>query len=303
MHRTYTSGEGHTAIKDVSVGFGVDRQRLNVVCTEAPGVVVLTDPAMDDEYEMDELLDVHYGAGTLTENERIHYGDLKDRYRQRRDRTRQLVAQLSTLNTRQTLNPTEIRLLARTLTKEDIRKFSKFETLAAAICDQQDVIEGLHQRYDDQVASSSAQLAQLTRSHETKMAQELGQAKEQVDVANDRVASEAQAQLLLQEQEEQRLAVLISELRKALKAITDQDGANTRPSAAMEVLLRKELFWRQSIVLPNLNQHGKRSSSDITTKKRLTIWSSVVERQWRRSLLNGGVDAKEMRAAVLSFEE
>jgi hypothetical protein len=52
-----------------------------------------------------------------------------------------------------------------------------------------------------------------------------------------------------------------------------------------------------------LNQHGKRSSSDITTKKRLTIWSSVVERQWRRSLLNGGVDAKEMRAAVLSFEE
>jgi hypothetical protein len=55
-------------------------------------------------------------------------------------------------------------------------------------------------------------------------------------------ASEAQAQLLLQEQEEQRLAVLISELRKALKAITDQDGANTRASAAMEVLLRKELL-------------------------------------------------------------
>jgi hypothetical protein len=175
MRRTYTSGEGHTAIKDISVGFGVDRQRLNVVCAEAPGVVVLTDPAMDDEYEMDELLDVHYGAGTLTENERIHYGDLKeDRYRQRRDRTRQLVAQLSTLNTRQTLNPTEVRLLVRTLTKEDIRKFSKFETLAAAICDLHDVIERLRQRYDDQVASSSAQLAQLTRSHETKMAQELG---------------------------------------------------------------------------------------------------------------------------------
>ncbi len=98
-------GGGHTAITDISVGFGVDRQRLNVVCSEAPGVVVLIDPAMDDELEMDELLDGNYGAGTLTENERIHYGDLKDRYRQRRDRTRQLVAQLSTLNTRQTLNP------------------------------------------------------------------------------------------------------------------------------------------------------------------------------------------------------
>jgi hypothetical protein len=80
-------GGGHTAITDISVGFGVDRQRLNVVCAEAPGEVVLSDPAMDDEVEMDELLDAHYGANTMTENERIHYGDLKDRYRQRRDRT------------------------------------------------------------------------------------------------------------------------------------------------------------------------------------------------------------------------
>ena len=36
-------GAGYTAIKDISVGFGVDRQRLNVVCSEAPGVVVYTD--------------------------------------------------------------------------------------------------------------------------------------------------------------------------------------------------------------------------------------------------------------------
>ena len=88
------------AIQDVSVGFGVDRPRLNVVCTEAPGVVVYTDPAMDDEGDMDSVLDGNYGAKTLDHNERIHYGDLKDRYRQRRDRTRQLVAQLSALNTR-----------------------------------------------------------------------------------------------------------------------------------------------------------------------------------------------------------
>ena len=49
---------------------------------------------------------------------------------------------------------------------------------------------------------------------------------------------EAQAQLLLTKQE-QRSELLISELRKALKAITAQDVANTRE---MEVLLRKELL-------------------------------------------------------------
>ena len=36
--------------------------------------------------------------------------------------------------------------------------------------------------------------------------------------------------------------MLISELRKALNAITEQDIANTRASAEMEVLLRKELL-------------------------------------------------------------
>jgi hypothetical protein len=67
-------------------------------------------------------------------------------------------------------------------------------------------IETLHRRYDEQVVSSSAQLAHLTRSHEAKMAQELGQAKVHIDVASDRVkASEAQAQLLLQKQEQRSI--------------------------------------------------------------------------------------------------
>ncbi len=235
-------GGYNTSVQDISVGFGMDRSRLNVVCTEAPGVVVVyTEPAMDDEGDMDSVLDGNYGAASLDHNQREHYNDLKDRYRQRRDHTRQLIAQLSTLNTRQNLNPTEVRLLGRTLSKEDIRKFSKFETLATTICDQQDAIEGLRRRYDEQVASSSSQLAQLTRSHEARIAQELGQAKLHVDVANDRVkAIEAQAQLLLKEQE-QRSELLISELCKALKAITDQDVANTRASAELEVQLRKEL--------------------------------------------------------------
>ena len=80
--------------------FGTDRMRFNVVCKEPPGVVVYTDPAEEDEGELNTVLDGNYGAKTLDLNERIHYGDLKDRYRQRRDRTRQLVAQLATLNTR-----------------------------------------------------------------------------------------------------------------------------------------------------------------------------------------------------------
>ena len=49
--------------------------------------------------------------------------------------------------------------------------------------------------------SSSAQIAQLTRSHEARLEYEVRQAKAQVDMAADRVqASEAQAQLRLQEQ-------------------------------------------------------------------------------------------------------
>ena len=158
------------------------------------------------------MLDGNYGCTTtLDHNQRIHYGDLKDRYRQRRDRTRQLVAQLSTLNTRNNLNPTEVRLLGKTLSKVDIRKYSKFETLATTICDQHDALEAARRRYDEHMASSSTQLAQLTRSHEARMANELRQAKMHVDVANERVqASEAKAKFLLHEQT-QRSEMLISE--------------------------------------------------------------------------------------------
>jgi hypothetical protein len=203
---------------------------------------------------------------------------------------------LSTLNTRQTLSPTEVRLLARTLTKEEIRKFSKFETLAGAICDQQDLIEGLRQRYDDQVQSSATQLAHVTRSHEAKMAQELGQAKMQVDVANDRMkASEAQAQLLLQEQE-QRSALLISELRKALRAITDQDGANTRASAAIEVLLRKELLEAKHRIAQLepaweafIEQHNdEEEARDLEQRRRAAVAAQPSERRSRRRVNESG---------------
>jgi hypothetical protein len=122
------------------------------------------------------------------------------------------------------------------------------------------------------------------------MAQELGQAKVQVDVAHDRVkASEAQVQLLLQEQE-QRSAVLISELRKALKAITDQDGANTRASAAMEVLLRKELLeakhriaqlepaWEAFIERHN----DEEEAQDLEQRRRAAVVAQPSERRSRR---------------------
>ena len=63
------------------MGFGLDRARLNVYCKEAPGVVVYTDPAAEDEGDLDSLQDVNYGCRTFEKNERIHYSDLKDRYR------------------------------------------------------------------------------------------------------------------------------------------------------------------------------------------------------------------------------
>ena len=82
----------------------------------------------------------------------------------------------------------------------------------------------------------------LTRSHEARLAHEVRQAKAQIDTANDRVqASEAQAQLRLQEQTE-RTDMLISELRRPLTETTDQAVANTCAAAEMEVHLRKELL-------------------------------------------------------------
>jgi hypothetical protein len=49
-------------------------------------------PAEEDEGDLDSLPDGNCGCRTFEKNERIHYNDLNDRYRQRRDRTRQLVA-------------------------------------------------------------------------------------------------------------------------------------------------------------------------------------------------------------------
>ncbi len=104
------------------------------------------------------------------------------------------------------------------------------------------MLDEAHRRYDEQVKSSSAQLAQLTRSNEARLAHEVLQVKAQIDMANERVqASEAKAQLRLQEQT-QRSEMLISELRQALTEATDQDVVKTCAAAEMEVLLRKELL-------------------------------------------------------------
>ena len=122
------------------------------------------------------------------------------------------------------------------------------------------------------------------------MAQDLSQAKVQVDVANDRVkASEAQAQLFLQEQE-QRSALLISELRKALQAITDQDVAITRASAEMEVRLRKELLeakHRLAQLEPAwgmfIEKHNdEEEAQDLEQRRRAVVVAQPSERRNRR---------------------
>ena len=108
-------------------------------------------------------------------------------------------------------------------------------------------------------------------------------------------ASEAQAQLLLQEQE-QRSALLISELRRALKAITDQDFANTRASAEMEVQLRKELLetkhrlaqletaWEMFIARHNEEEEAQ----DLEQRRRAAVVAQPSERRHRRQENEGG---------------
>ena len=70
-------GGPRSSIQDISVGFGPDRLRLNVYCKEAPGVVVYTDPAAEDEGDLDSLPG---GSRPLEKNEQIHFCNLRDRY-------------------------------------------------------------------------------------------------------------------------------------------------------------------------------------------------------------------------------
>ena len=182
---------------------------MNVYCEEAPGSVLFTDPAED------------FGHCSLSENERTHFAELKDRYRQCRDRNRELVAQLSTLNSRTNkLNATEIHLRAKKLTKEDVQKYSRFDTLATTLCDQQDALDEAQQRYyDELVQSTSARIAQLMRNHEVRLEKEVRQteAHQASSIANERLP---QPQLRLQEQA-QISATMIAELRKALQETSD----------------------------------------------------------------------------------
>ena len=97
---------------------------------------------------------------------------------------------------------------------------------------------------------------------------------------------EAQAQLLLQEQE----ALLISEFRKALKAITDQDVANTRASVEMEVLLRKELLEAKHRLAPLepawemfIEKHNdEEEAQDLEQRRRVAVVAQPSERRNRR---------------------
>ena len=86
-------------------------------CKEALGSVLFTDPAAADEGDLDSLPETEdFGHSPLSESERAHFSELKDRYRQRRNCTRELVAQLlSTLHSRTKLNATEVRLHAKKL--------------------------------------------------------------------------------------------------------------------------------------------------------------------------------------------
>ena len=66
--------------------------------------------------------------------------------------------------------------------------------MLATICDQQDVLDEAHRRYDEQVKFSSAQLAQLTRSHEARLAHEVLQAKTQINMTNEQARASERGQ-------------------------------------------------------------------------------------------------------------
>ena len=86
-------GGSRNPVKDVTtVGFGPDRPRMNV-CKEAPGSVIFTEPAAEVEWDIDSLPETEddFGQNPLSGNEGVHFTELKDSYRQRRDRTRELV--------------------------------------------------------------------------------------------------------------------------------------------------------------------------------------------------------------------
>ena len=103
-------------VQDISVGFRPGRLRLNVYCKEAPGLVVFTEPAAEDEGDLDSLPDGGYGHRTFTENERTHTPISKTATGSAEIATA-IYPQLSTLNSRKKLTTTEVRLLAKKLSK------------------------------------------------------------------------------------------------------------------------------------------------------------------------------------------
>ena len=54
-HLTGREGGSRNPVKDVTVGFGPDRPRMNVYCKEAPGLVIFTDPAVENEGGLNSL--------------------------------------------------------------------------------------------------------------------------------------------------------------------------------------------------------------------------------------------------------
>ena len=113
--------------------------------------------------------------------------------------------------------------------------------------------------------------------------------------------------MLLQEQE-QRSELLISELRKALKAITAQDVANMRASAEMEVLLRKELLETKHRIAQLeparemfIAKHNEEEEAqDLEQRRRAAVVAQPSERRNRR--LENETSRIELRGVTVTRE-
>jgi hypothetical protein len=141
-----------TPVRDISVGFGPDKDRLLVYCRDFKAYFLRVPAAKEDESDMDTLFAEQIDSSLTTNDQtRVQLAELTERLHVRRARARELVAQLSTLNERENLSVPELRLRSLQLTTDDIQAFSNFDTLAEAVCSQQEVIRSAQAAYDEKV--------------------------------------------------------------------------------------------------------------------------------------------------------
>ena len=142
------------------------------------------------------------------------------------------------------------------------------------LCNQRDALDNAQQRNEELAQSSSARIAQLTRSHELLRLQE----------------QMRQAQLLRLQEQVHISTTLIAELRKALqKNNSDQVIANTRTASELEVSLRKQILDAH-YRLAELQPAWETFIAKITLRRRCASRKSVAVDVWKKFRTDQSLD-------------